>query len=87
MPQRVNACVNFTGASLSRDNLTGLRRDTADLFNVGKANMIEQRRVQWTTNYNLNLWFSTWKNTLIDLGFGRKATTDDDVRRGRDSLL
>jgi len=32
----------------------------------------------WTTHFNLDLWFTTWKQTLIDLGFGR-ARTEEDV--------
>lgn len=38
---------------------------------------MERRRLQWTTQYNLDVWFSTWKQILIDLGFGREATTDE----------
>ena len=56
-----------------------LRKETADLFTVGKANMIEQRRLQWTTHHNLNLWFSTFKTTLIELGFGRATNAEEDV--------
>jgi len=31
------------------------------------------------THQNLDLWFSTWKTTLIDLGFGREAVPTDNV--------
>jgi len=78
MAQRVNTCVNHASHSLTRDDLTGkIRRDTADLrpfqcCNVGKANMAEQQRLQWTTHYNLDLWFTTWKSTLVGLVFGRE---------------
>jgi hypothetical protein len=52
-----------------------LQRDTAHHFEVGKANAIERRRLQWTTQYNLDVWFTTsWKQVLINLGFGREAT-------------
>jgi len=78
LSQRVNACVNNAGHNITRDDLTRkLRRDTSDLFTVGKANMIEQRRLMWTTHFNLDLWFTTWKQTLIDLGFGRVRTEKD----------
>ena len=78
---RVNACVNKAGFQKTRDDLTRrLRNETANLFVAGKANTIEHRRVEWTTNYNLNLWFSTWKETLIKLGFAREKTdADKDV--------
>jgi DDE superfamily endonuclease len=69
----VNACVNRAGFSKVGDGLTRkLQRDTADQFEVGKAIVIEQRRVQWTTQYNLDVWFSTFKELLIELGFGRE---------------
>jgi len=78
MSHHVNACVNYAGHTLTRDDLTcKLRRDTSDLFDVGKANVVEQRRLQWTTHFNLDLWFTTWKNTLIGLGFGRERTPED----------
>jgi hypothetical protein len=80
----VNGCVNQAGYDKSGDDLTKkLQRDTANQFHVGKANVMEQRRVQWTTHYNLDVWFSTFKETLIDLGFGRKKepeeTTEGEV--------
>ena len=69
----VNATVNKAGFEKTRDDLTRkLQRETADQFGVGKANVMEQRRVQWTTSYNLNVWFSTWKDTLVSLGFARE---------------
>jgi hypothetical protein len=72
----VNGCVNKVGFSKKkRDDLTRkLKRETADEFAVGKANVMEQRRLMWTTSYNLEVWFQTWKDMLIDLGFGRVAT-------------
>jgi hypothetical protein len=32
----------------------------------------------WTTAYNLDVWFSTFKELLIHLGFGREKTAEDD---------
>jgi len=40
--------------------------------------MIEQRRSNWTTFSNLNLWFNTWKKVLVELGFGRKKITNEE---------
>ena len=69
----VNATVNKADFEKTRDDLTRkLQRETADQFGVGKANVMEQRRVLWTTSYNLNVWFSTWKDTLVSLGFARE---------------
>jgi hypothetical protein len=76
----VNACVNKAGHNKTRDDLTRkLKKDTADQFEVGKANVVEQRRLMWTTAYNLDMWFKTWKDTLIDLGFGRAKVDGEDV--------
>ena len=76
----VNACVNRAGFAKTGEVLTRkLQRDSADQFEVRKANVMEQRRVQWTTQYNLDIWFSTFKDLLIELGFGRQSTDDDGV--------
>jgi hypothetical protein len=32
----------------------------------------------WTTSYNLEVWFNTWSDTLVDLGFARKKNDGDD---------
>lgn len=78
MSKLVNATVNKAGFCRKRDDLTRkLQKDTADQFERGKANVVEQRRVMWTTAYNLDVWFSTWKDTLIDLGFARDKTLED----------
>ena len=81
MSKLVNATINKSGSLKTRDDLAKkLQRDTADQFNVGKANVVEQRRLQWTTTYNLDVWFTSWKDLLIDLGFAReKEPADVDV--------
>ena len=56
MSKRVNACVNKAGHAETGTDLTRkLSKETAHLFEVGKANVQEQRRVQWTTAYNLDI--------------------------------
>jgi len=79
MSLRVNQCVNESGNNVKRsdDLAKRLKRDTADLFDVNKANVMEQRRLQWTTYDNMKVWYDTWKETLIDLGFGRERTAAD----------
>ena len=80
MPKRVNACVNHGWHSKQYPDLTKkLRNQTAHLLTVGKSNVQEHRRLQWTTHQNIDLWFSTWKEMLIDLGFGREALVSDSV--------
>jgi len=64
----------------ARDDLTWkLRNQTADLFSAGKTNVTEHRRLMWTTYQNLDLWYTTCKKTVIQLGFGRESTLADDV--------
>ena len=82
MARLVNACVNKAGHNKTRDDLTRkIKRETADQFEVGKANIQEHRRAMWTTSYNLDIWYDTFKHTVIDLGFGReKEDVDVDVK-------
>ncbi|WP_230489454.1 hypothetical protein, partial [Klebsiella pneumoniae] len=61
----VNATVNAGGFNKRDDNLTRkLRKDTASEFEVGKANVVEQRRLASTTAYHIDTWFTTFKTTL-----------------------
>ena len=79
MSKLVNSCVNKGGFMKTRDDLARkLKKDTADQFQLGKANVQEQRRIAWTTHYNLDVWFSTWKETLVELGFARERLDGED---------
>jgi hypothetical protein len=79
----VNATVNAGGFNKTDDNLTRkLRTDTAGEFEIGKANTVEQRRLKWTTGYHLDMWYSTFKKTLIDLGFAREKELTDTITVG-----
>ena len=72
--------MNKGGFSKTREDLTRkLQRDTANQFEVGKANVVEQRRVLWTTSYNLNVWYDTWRTELIELGLARKKDEATDI--------
>lgn len=46
-----------------------LCRDTAIDMKADKMYFAEERRVRWTTYSNLELWFSSWEKTLLELGF------------------
>jgi hypothetical protein len=75
----VNNTVNAAGFIKRDDNLTRkLRQDTAGDFEVGKPNVVERARVLWTTHYNLDIWFSTFKEMCIDYGFARPKVEADD---------
>jgi hypothetical protein len=74
----VNGCVNKAGYNKTRDDLTRkLKKETSHLLDVGKANVVDQRRLMWTTAYNLECWFKSWSETLVELGFARKKTIAD----------
>ena len=40
---------------------------------------MEKRRLIWLTYNNINTWFEKMKEELIDLGFARLPTGDEDV--------
>ena len=44
-------------------------RDTALDMVAGKVQVAEERRVQWTTFHNLDLWFASWESTLDEYSF------------------
>ncbi len=81
---KVNALVNASGFVKKKQGVEVVRRlikETADEFEVNKRNPAEQRRVMWTTHSNLQLWFDTWKDTLIELGFARLLTEEEKKDR------
>jgi len=49
-----------------------LKESGVDL-NVGRSNNAEQRRIMWTTYYNLKSWFDNWERDLLELGFAKKV--------------
>jgi hypothetical protein len=57
MSKLVDGCVNVSGHSKCHDDLARkLKKDTADQFELVKANVVEARRLMWTTSYNLDVW-------------------------------
>ena len=84
---RVNACVNMIGVVVLHDgrNLVWkLRYKTANEFAFQNKMVVEQRQLKWTTFSNLNLYFDTWEQLLVDLGFARrkKEGEGDDADKG-----
>jgi hypothetical protein len=55
--------------------LNRLLNTTATELSCGKVNNAEERRVRWTTYFNLKSWFDNWENDLVKLGF---AFVDDN---------
>jgi hypothetical protein len=46
---------------------------------ASKVKYAEERRVEWTTFYNLNLWFSSWEKILDELGFFERDSVDNNI--------
>jgi hypothetical protein len=46
-------------------------KDTAVNLLATKGNMQEHRRILWNTYRNLELWFNTWEDNLVELGFAK----------------
>jgi hypothetical protein len=75
----LNGCVNKAGFQKTRGNFTRkLQKETAHLLEVAKANVVEHRWLMWTTCYNLEISFKTFKATLVDLGFARNLTKQQE---------
>jgi hypothetical protein len=45
---------------------------TAAGLNSGRNNSAEERRVKWTTYFNLKRWFDNWERDLVKLGFAQE---------------
>ena len=45
---------------------------------MGDKNVIKQRRAKWNTYLNLNLWFETREEIVIDLGFAQKESINEN---------
>ena len=78
LKHRIHACVNRAGYSKSGRKLyERLTKETAGEFFRAKAQLVEQRRLLWTTHTNLDLWFNVLERTLLDYGFAQIALPSD----------
>jgi hypothetical protein len=56
-----------------------LQRELGPDINLGRAEKVEERRVKWTTFQNLTMWGDSTKEIIIELGFGRLGTPEDNA--------
>jgi hypothetical protein len=76
----VNAVVN----KHPNENRTGrklferLQDSVAATLNIGKLDKIEERRNKWTTYSNINIWYSSLKDFLIEEGFAVENDPTDE---------
>jgi hypothetical protein len=77
----INNVVNFNPDENRRSNklMDRLRKDFGPEINLGKSETMEERRIRWTTYQNLKSWGDSAKDIIIELGFGRQSTPEDDV--------
>ena len=52
--------------------LDRILKETAIDLLASKSKTVEHRQVLWNTFENLNRWFDTWSETLLELGFAYK---------------
>jgi hypothetical protein len=52
---------------------------TAIDLNASKAKNAEDRRIEWTTYKNLDMWFENWISNLVKLGFATKLNDGDEI--------
>jgi hypothetical protein len=52
-----------------------VQNSTASNLRKQKPKNAEARRIQWTTEKNLNRWFGNWEEDLVELGFGTRDET------------
>jgi hypothetical protein len=76
----VNAVVN----KHPNENRTGrtlferLQKSVAATLGIGKVDKIEERRNKWTTYSNVNIWYCSIKEFLIEEGFAVENDLEDD---------
>jgi len=77
----INNVINFNPNENRRSNklMDRLRKDFGPEINLGKSETMEERRVRWTTYQNLKSWGDSAKEIIIELGFGRCSTSDDNI--------
>ncbi len=54
-------------------------KKTVTELSSGKVKNAEERRVRWTTYYNIKSWFDNWENDLVKLGFASRNDNDNIV--------
>jgi len=78
----VNACVNQHPDNnyKSKGLYERVEEMLAELFpdlTIGKPNKMENRRWEWGTYDNVNIWYSSFKHLLIEQGFAREKSAQD----------
>eukprot|EP00978_Attheya_sp_CCMP212_P037343 scaffold175154_cov35-Attheya_sp.AAC.1 len=55
-----------------------LQSSVAATLNIGKVDKIKERRNKWTTYSNVNIWFASFKEFLIEEGFAVQNVLEND---------
>ena len=76
MMRRVNAVVGIADdVVLARKDrmFNRILKETGVNLNADASHAVEDRRIRWTTYNNLNVWFDSWEENLVTLGFGVRS--------------
>jgi len=77
----------FVVPMYSRRLLQRILGCTDVMLSAGVQNIVEDRRIRWTTYSNLKLWFDSWGEDIVELGFGyhdadgKVVISDDQLAR------
>jgi hypothetical protein len=57
-----------------------LRKNNASLLDLSKEEVVEMRRLIWTTFSNLSDWYDAWENFLTTQGFASEITSESGAK-------
>ena len=78
--KKLNACLEKGGTKFSQGSKVydRMMNRLGDKIEVNDHNsVVEQRRLEWTTWSNINVWFDTLKHFFVKMGFARLKTKED----------
>ena len=78
--KKLNACLEKGGTKFSQGSKVydRMMNRLGDKIEVNDHNsVVEQRRLEWTTWSNINVWFDTLKHFFVTMGFARLKTKED----------
>eukprot|EP00536_Pseudo-nitzschia_multiseries_P010580 jgi/Psemu1/26402/gm1.26402_g len=79
--KRLESCLKDSPSTL-KDSCVALYKHLSAKYAVE----LEERRCVWTTSNNINTWFETVKEILVDYGFAHLAT-EEEIRNGQEGEL
>jgi hypothetical protein len=79
----INARINHLGDQNRKGpSLLNRLREATEHLRSDTGQGQDARRIAWSAYHNISKWFDVLKSNLIELGFGRAATPEDNVEGG-----